>query len=150
MEDNFYMSNRQKLLFAVRELHLRGFGKLRVIPSLSPSGLSWRCIFVAEASGRRCIASTWLSRHEEQNSKAELERTIPELADLFAEENADFVEHCKGENEEYTEWYSKMLERLTDGELPYAFADWPIPKGIWKTSKDQEIPTLPDEEKYYY
>jgi predicted nucleic-acid-binding Zn-ribbon protein len=150
MDNNFYMANQQKLLFMVEELHKRGFGKLRTIPSLSPSGMHWRCSFIDDTKKFDFIASNWIYKHENENSREEIKLTTHELADLFVKENAEFIEHCKGENEEYTEWYSKMLEQLTKDELPYAFADWEMPKGVWRTSGGNEIKTLPNEDNYYY
>ncbi|MFT4154119.1 hypothetical protein [Parafilimonas sp.] len=150
MDDRFYMTNRQKLLFMVEELHNRGFGKLRVIPSLSPSGVHWRCSFIDETKEHRCIASNWIYGYEKEKSGEEIKLTTQELADLFVKENFEFIEHCKGENEAYTKWYSSILAQLKKGELPYAFADWEMPKGIWRTSEGNDIKTLPGEEKYYF
>ena len=149
MNDNFYMTNRQKLLFMVQELHKRGFGKLRVIPSLAPSGLYWRCSFVDETKMNDIIASNWIIKHENENSKEEVKLTTQELADLFVEDYIEFITNCKGLNEEYVKWYSEMLKQLNKDELPYAFADWELPKGVWITSKGNEIKTLPNEEIYY-
>jgi hypothetical protein len=134
----------------VEELHTHGFGKLRVIPSLSPSGMHWRCSFIDETKTHDFIATNWIYKHENKNSREEIKLTIQELTDLFINENFEFIEHCKGENKEYKEWYSRMLEQLTNDELPYAFADWEMPKGIWETSKGNKIKTLPNEEKYYF
>ena len=61
-----------------------------------------------------------------------------------------FIEHCKGKDEEYKNWYSEMLRQLKKGELPYVFADWEMRKITWKTSKGNEIKTLPNEEIYYF
>lgn len=150
MDSNFYMTNRQKLLFMVEELHKRGFQKLRVIPSLSPSGMNWRCRFVEKSKRYECLSSNWICDHEIENSTEELEYTTQELADLFTQENKEFIEHCKGEDEEYKNWYSQMLRQLKKDELPYAFADWGIPEGTWRTSEGNEIKTLPNEDEYYF
>ncbi len=149
MDTNFYMTNRQKLLFMVKELHKRGFEKLRVIPSLSPSGTYWRCDFIDETKKFNFTASNWVYCHEKENSKEEIKLTTQELADLFIKENFEFIEHCKGENKEYATWYSKMLAQLTTkDELPYAFADRAIEKGFWETSKNNKIKIFSDEDRY--
>ncbi|MET3732624.1 hypothetical protein [Moheibacter stercoris] len=150
MDSNFYMANRQKLLFMVEEIHKRGFQKLRVIPSLSPSGMYWRCNFVEKVKRYEFCSSNWIYDHEKGNSSEELKYTTQELADLFIQENKEFIEHCKGEDEEYKNWYSQMLRQLKKDELPYAFADWEMPKGTWRTSEGNEIKTLPNEEEYYF
>ena len=149
MEENFYMTNRQKVLFMVHELHKRGYGKLRIIPSLSPSGMSWRCSFIDESKNHELIASNWIFHHENEHSTEEIKMTIDELADLFVKENFEFIQYCKGTNEEYEKWYSEMLTQLGKGELPYAFADYFSPTDYWETSEGKQIKTLSNERKYY-
>lgn len=134
----------------VKELHRRGFGRLRVIPSLDPAGPNWYCSFVDEEKRSNHHASGWLVYHEHGDSKKEVLVTVNELADLFEKENKEFLNHCKGSNEAYIKWYGEMLEQLSEDELPYAMADFPIPEGVWITSKGREIETLPDEREYYY
>jgi hypothetical protein len=129
----------------VKELHKRGFEKLRVIPSLSPSGLGWRCKFINETKDSEFIASNWIYKHENENSKEEIKQTSQQLADLFIIENFEFIEHCNGENEKYTKWYSQMLESLKKDELPFAFSDYLGSTSFWKTSLGNEIKTLPNE-----
>lgn len=79
----------------------------------------------------------------------EITMTTKELATIFVRENEGFIELCKGKDERYTKWYSEMVAQLDEDELPYAYADYFSPGGCWKTSKGQEIETLPGEEKYY-
>jgi hypothetical protein len=46
------------------------------------------------------------------------------LANLFIKENLEFIEDCKGKNEEYVKWYGEMVDNLEKIELPYAFSDY--------------------------
>ena len=149
MSDNHYMINMQKLLYIVKELHIRGFEKLRIIPSLSPSGLSWRCSFLSDTDSERktLISSGWIQ--DILNREQKKEYSIGELTDIFEREYVDFLTMCKGGNKEYVEWFSKMLDKLKEGELPYAFDDYNNPSDYWKTSEGQEIRTLPDEKHFY-
>lgn len=147
MGNNHYMRNRQKLLFMVNELHIRGFENLRIVPSLSPSGLSWRCEFI-NANREIFYASNWICKFEEDRS--EFQFTPQELADIFLRENLDFLNKCKGENKEYAEWYKTMIQSLKDGELPYAFSDYFSPSDYWETSEGNKIKTLPGEKDYYF
>jgi hypothetical protein len=145
-EKDFYMTNRQKLLFMVQELHKRSFEKLRIIPSLAPSGLFWRCSFLYESKSPECIASNWLSDCENMYSQEEIAKMTPQtLADLFIQENADFIAHCKGENAEYIKWFAEMIEQLEEKELPFAFSDDFSFTDFWKTTKGKEIKILPNE-----
>ena len=144
------MKNRHKLLLVAQELHKRGYGNLRVVPSLSPSGMSWRCSFVDKQSKSEFIVSNWVYKHEDGALNGEIIISVEELTDVFIRENEDFIALCKGEDERYTTWYSKMVSQLEEDELPYAFADYFSSSGFWKTSEGKEIQTLPGEEKYYF
>ena len=144
MENNCYKTNRQKLLFMVNELHKRGFGNLRIIPSLSPSGMYWRCSFVNQENDRNFNATNWLGEYETENLQ-EIKQTPSELAELFVKENIDFIKYCKGENDEYVKWYEEMVNGLDEGELPYAYAEYFSPTDFWKTSSQKTIKTLSDE-----
>jgi len=129
------------------ELHKTGYEKLRVVPSLSPSGMSWRCSFVAEPENG-IITSTWLSEYF--HNEREIEYSIIELTEIFEREHMRFLESCKGKNKDYVEWYQNMLSHLDEGELPYAFAEYFSPTDYWKTTNDQKIETLPNEKNFYY
>jgi hypothetical protein len=131
----------------VAELHNRGFEKLRIIPSLSPSGLHWRCSFIAGAEDIPLNASNWLSGYEDEHSHAEVQPTTEEMADVFMKDNVEFLGRCKGEDREYIDWYSAMLTQLNREELPYAFSDYFSATDFWTTSAGNEIPTLPNEKK---
>lgn len=151
MEPNFYMLNFQKILYVAGNLHKKGYQNLRIIPSLSPSGLSWRCSFITIKQGRiiNVYASTWLQDFDGINEK-EIELSIEELTNLFIEKENDFLQNCKGKNEEYVQWFERVLQILKAEELPYAYADYFSPTNFWKTSLENEIPTLPGDEKYYF
>lgn len=147
---NFYMANMQKVLFVARELHNKGYEKLRVIPSLSPSGASWRCSFVTERD-RGIIASSWIYQiFENDFTTTEINLSIIELTERFETEHSSFLRGCLGRDYEYKEWYSGMLRLLRTEELPYAFCDYFSPTDYWKTSKDNKITTLPNEIRFYY
>lgn len=143
------MINRQKLLFMVRELHERGFEKLRIIPSISPSGTHWRCKFITGARDISFTASNWIYNFEGENKQKKIKQTPKELADLFLKENSDFLEQCKGDNKEYVKWFAEMVDNLNEGELPYAFDDYFPPSDFWKTTDGNEIKTLLNEKVYY-
>jgi len=144
------MINMQKILFVAGELHKRGYDNLHIVPSLSPTGLAWRCKFVVMSNGGKqsIIVSNWISQFINDENK-EIKQSPQELAKLLEKENAEFFVKCKGENREYIEWYSEMLNKLQEGELPYAFADYFSPTDFWKTTLDNEIKTLPNECQYY-
>ena len=149
MPETNYMINMQKLLYLVKELHIRGYEKLRIIPSLSPTGLAWRCSLISDTISKRntIIISNWIQdifNIEEKN-----DFSIEQLTDLFVKEHIGFLNECKGKNQEYVKWYSEMLYKLKEGELPYAFSDYFGPTDYWETSEGKKLYTLPDETRYY-
>lgn len=149
MRESYYMINMQKLLYIVKELHIRGYEKLRIIPSLSPTGLAWRCSFISGSNSKRrtIISSSWIQ--DILNVEEKNEYSIEQLTDMFGKEHIEFLNTCKGKNKEYVDWYSEMLSKLKEGELPYAFSDYFGPTYYWETSEGQKIITLPNEKRYY-
>ena len=146
-ERNIYQINMQKLLHVASELHKRGYEKLRVVPSVAPTGLAWRCSFVAEPDNG-IVTSTWLSEYS--SNEREIEYSIIDLTELFEREHLRFLESCKGKSKDYVEWYQNMLSHLEEDELPYAFAEYFSPTDYWKTTNGQKIETLPNEKRFYY
>ena len=147
---NYYMINMQKILFVAGELHKRGYENLHVVPSIAPNGLAWRCNFVTISNGEKqsIIVSDWISQFIYDENK-EIKQSPQELSELLEKENVVFLAKCKGENHEYVEWYNEMLNKLQEGELPYAFDDYFSPTDFWRTSLDNEIKTIPNECQYY-
>ncbi len=93
MPQSDYMSNMQKILYIAKELHNRGFENLRIIPTLSPSGLSWRCKFISTTNPEKdnVIASSWLVSIC-YNQQENLKLSIEALTDLFVREHSDFLD----------------------------------------------------------
>ena len=149
-QKNYYMINMQKILLVARELHKRGYENLHVVPSVAPTGLAWRCSFATISNGEKqsIIVSNWISQFFDDENK-EIKQSPQELSELLEKENIDFLSKCKGENREYVEWYNEMLNKLQEGELPYAFAEYFSPTDFWRTSLGTEIKTLPNEKQFY-
>ena len=141
MKTNYYNTNMQKLLYIAQELHHRGFENLYVIPSISPSGCHWRCCFnnSNKKHDQRVIGSNWLNRLCDI-AEQEITHSIIELTDLFEQQHLDFLNLCKDKNPMYIEWYSKTLNILTHGELPYIHSDYRHEKEYWITTNNQKIP----------
>src|SRR5690606_25545232 len=137
MSSNLYVFNMQRVLFIAAALHEKGYGKLKIIPSLSPSGLSWRCSFISETD-REVIVSKWI-QHKFDISLNRIEPSISQLAELFIEEHKDFLKQCIGNNKEYIEWLKGILEILDEEELPYAFSDYFGPTVYWLTSLGKKL-----------
>lgn len=140
MNSNFYMLNLKKVLFIAEALHQKGYENLKIIPSLSPSGLYWRCSFVPSNKNREVdvIASSWLQNFGDISEK-EIQLNIKELTDRFILEHKNFLVKCIGKNEEYINWFKNALDILDIEELPYAFSDYFGPTTYWQTSLGKKI-----------
>jgi len=149
-EKNYYMINMQKLLFIASELFNRGYEMFHVAPSLSPTGLAWRCSYVVIVDGEKqsITVSNWIHDYI-SDENGEIEKTIQELSVLLEKEYTEFFYKCKGKNNDYIKWYNEMLNKLQEGELPYAFADYFSPTDYWETSLGNKIKTPPNEIQYY-
>ena len=148
MEENFYYSNRQKLLKVAMELHHAGYEKLRIVPSLAPSGMYWRCEFLSADKSARCNTSNWIFKIENENILKEILASAKELAKIFILENSLFIEKCLGKDAAYVTWYKNVISNLKEGELPYAFADWEIPTDTWATNLDRKISAYPNDKEF--
>ena len=134
------MLNLKKVLFIAEALHQKGYENLKVIPSLSPSGVYWRCSFVPANKNQEfdVIVSNWLSNFADI-SENEIPLTIKELTYRFIEEHKEFLVKCIGKNEEYINWFKNVMEILDLEELPYAFSDYFGPTTYWQTSLGKRI-----------
>lgn len=131
---NFYNTNMQNLLHLAKELHTKGFGKLKVTPSVSPSGMSWRCEFYC--GKKEVIASSWITSICDITEK---EIPATELIQLFERQHTDFLKACKGTNTPYIAWFADMINSLQPEELPYASADYFPETDHWLTTKGRKI-----------
>jgi len=141
MEAQNYIQNMQKLLFVARELHNRDFGNLYVIPSMSPSGAHWRCIFRSAINTEHTvIGSNWIQ--DLLNARNNNYYTIEEITDRFIADHRMFVKRCIGKNQEYSQWFATVVANLDSDELPYAFSDYFSEENKWQTTKGKLINTL--------
>jgi len=151
-QKDYHKINMQAMLFIAGELHKRGYEKLHVTPY---ERMSWQCIY--DISGEKkqgelykrrdenirfISASKWMINNFDFEFK-EVKQSIQELTDLFEEEHNTFLALCRGDNQEYVDWYSRMLSQLQEGELPYAYADYFSSEetGYWKTTLGNKITT---------
>lgn len=145
MDKNHYMINLQKVLHLAAILHTKGYEKLHVIPSLSPSGLSWRCNFMT-LDTEPIIVSNWIFQQFDINATSEID--MLELVNRFEREHFNFLRTCIGSDSRYVDWYRRMLDGLEEEELPYAISDYFSPCEYWQTSCGKRIMTLPDEKQF--
>jgi hypothetical protein len=99
----------------VAELHRRGLQRLRITPSIAPSGLYWRLSVHAE--GCEDVAR-WTSGRPDEGLDAE------GLADRFVAEHPDLAAAGRGKDPAYAAWLDRVVGLARQGRLPYFFADW--------------------------
>ena len=135
----------QKLLLMVKELHTRGFEKLRIYPGISPSGCYWRCEFKPKNSNnffRDCGYSSGAKYNYFGWNDGE-KLSVSDMADLFQQNFFEMLEKCKGKDKEYCKWYSNMLNIIGSKGLPYSYADWETPNDCWSNTSGDNIPLPP-------
>ena len=117
----------------IAELHNRGYELLRLCPSLSPSGCSWRCIATTrdntyEQCGAICANLNWGATVVNVSNgmlfkDADDGLDIPIAADRFCKEYPELVEASKGSDPEYKRWFRRALHLAQQGQIFYCFED---------------------------
>lgn len=108
----------RRLLFAVRELHRRGYEQLRISPGMARSGVTWRCELVAAGAPAEMYMSAMERRYfgwtdtEEDGAKA--------LADKIEQRFPALMQKSRAPDPTYVRWYVQMLAR-TIGDVPVSY-----------------------------
>jgi hypothetical protein len=149
----------RRILLMVHELHRSGYERLRVAPSLFPSG-RWRCgitpvtnissfhgawerdasflVYYTSSQGAQCFE--WTDAADD---------TPEQLATKFLDRFPELSEQGRGRDEAYARWYSEMLKATEPAGLIFAEDCWVLPDDQVFTigvSEDVEIPLPPPGE----
>lgn len=126
------------VLESVGILHRRGFQRLRIVPGMSGSGMSWRCSVTSASNVEPEPAVRGLDRLIDHDlaahwTNADSERlfgiewrdsmTAHELADLMIAAHPRMVEAGRGEDWRYAGWFVTVLGALDQGCVPVFYAD---------------------------
>lgn len=119
----------------VAALHRRGFERLRITPSVAPSGLYWRLSVHADGCDD---VDRWTSGDPDDGLAAEA------LADRFEAEHPALVEAGRGPDPAYSAWLAGAVDIARSGWLPYFFADWEIDdsNGVPLSGPEESRPRL--------
>ena len=98
----------------VAALHRRGLQRLRITPSMAPSGLFWR---LTVRAGGCDDTDRWSSANPD-------ELDAEQLADRFLVEHPALAEAGRGDDPTYAAWVDRVVELARRGWLPYFLADW--------------------------
>lgn len=131
-----------KFFKTIEELHHRGYELIRICPSISPNGCSWRCsTAVKKLTVTKCGAvfsgSRWIDLaintsnggfgtidHDGKDEQWPVEdMTVSELADKFIEYFQKLAKAGMGQNPDYAKWLHNTREECERGHIVYAFAD---------------------------
>jgi hypothetical protein len=104
----------------VSVLHGQGLQRLRITPSIAPSGLYWRLSVYAHGCDD---VDRWTSGNPDDGLTAEA------LADRFVTEHPALVEAGRGADPAYAAWLGDAVAIARRGWLPYFFADWETDHG---------------------
>ena len=99
----------------VEALHRRGLQRLRITPSIAPSGLYWRL----QVWARGCHdVDRWTSGNPDDGLDAQA------LADRFVADHPTLVAAGRGDDLAYAGWLSLAVALARRGWLLYFHADW--------------------------
>jgi len=125
----------------VHELHKAGYQRLRIAPSMSPSGGYWRCQVVPskytqpyngaiseEYSDYCALHGSGLDNRYFEWTDAQTD-TARQLAVKFVERFPKLISESEGRDWAYVGWYTEMLGLAEKYGLPYAYADWELRGG---------------------
>lgn len=127
-----------RMMEMTHELHVLGYQKIRVFPSMSPSGCHWRLEWVPDYSVPSAVMPPKHSNEREiaryssgagwhpfewQNVKS---LSALEMAQQFLHQFPELARAGKGDDWAYAGWLTKLLGEVRQGKLPYFLADWDI------------------------
>ncbi len=99
----------------VEALHSRGLQRLRITPSIAPSGLYWRLsVYVLGCDD----VDRWTTGNPDDGLEAEA------LADQFIADHPALAEAGRGADPAYAAWVARVVNLAREGWLAYFHADW--------------------------
>jgi hypothetical protein len=144
----------RKILRMVQELHLRGYQRIRIAPSMAPSGCYWRCGVTPVSNIRgthgaladpneRLVAHYTSGMERNYFDWTDARHATPgKLAELFIERFPEIAEEGKGSDWVYAGWYVEMMHLTYPDAFPYAFADYVPPGDVLYANGGRRL-TLP-------
>lgn len=131
-----------RLLEAVVDLHQRGYGSIRAVPSISPSGMYWRLTIATGRVGDGPEAVLPIAKDDhviyysnggyEEFARGIVTGATPlrAVGDLILAELGQGIKLVDDPN--YTLWFRRIVERSRQlGQLPWAFDDYGRRAGGW-------------------
>jgi hypothetical protein len=99
----------------VEALHHRGLQRLRITPTMAPSGMFWRLSVLVPGCDE---VDRWTTGNPDDGLDGEA------LADRFVIDHPALVEAGRGADPAYAAWVARVASLARGGWLAYFFADW--------------------------
>lgn len=128
-------------MLAVNEMHKMGYERIRLVPSMAPSGCFWRYAIVpvscvSQVHGARLGRASYSLRYPAGSVGDDLTtdrfgdkgfETPSVLAEMILKAFPEIVNDGRGENPEYATWYENMVQLTAPDGVIYASADYAVP-----------------------
>ena len=123
LQDALAAETPLRILQGVRVLHQRGYHRVRVRPSVSPSGMHWRATLTAPGQSHSVLRYTTGGATAFAGGEVTLSTSPDAVADLILASWPDL--RPTGDDPAYVAWYAELLARAeAAGRLPIAAADY--------------------------
>lgn len=145
-----------RLLEMTHELHILGYQKIRIYPSLAPSGCHWRLQWAPDTAFESAVEppETFSEQESVRYSSGQgwelfawqgvRELSAKEMAEQFIRQFPALARAGFGDDWAYAGWLTRLLGEARKGHLPLFSADWDIDfsRGIPMT-KNNTFPLPP-------
>lgn len=125
-----------RMLEMTHELHVLGYQKIRIFPSMAPSGCHWRVQWAPDTAFESVVEPPETLREQESvrySSGAGWEPfgwhgvrqlSATEMAQQFVRQFPALAQAGFGDDWAYAGWFTRLLGEARKGRLPYFLADW--------------------------
>lgn len=130
----YQLRMERMFLRTIEELHKMGYEKIRIVPSMAPTGLAWRCtITTKQNTSNKCGAM--MGDHFPWNSKEVymsngmfpwkmMELSPYDNALKFIKEFPVIAKGGKGCDHEYAQWFKKVIRECYHYRFPISFEEY--------------------------
>lgn len=160
----------KRFIRTIEELHKLGYEKIRIVPSMAPTGLSWRCFITTKKNtSKRCgamlatpfNAGEWEKTVIPTNGFFKwnmMELSPYENALKFIKEYPFMAQNGKGKDTAYFLWFKKVVRECYHFLLPITYEEyWNCLEdnclrlvGFVSTDKTLPMPPPGDSDELYY
>lgn len=127
-----------RMIEMTHELHRLGYQKIRIFPSMAPSGCHWRLAWAPDFAFPSPVSPPQSENEYESVCYSSGAGWQPfgwqnvqplsalEMAQKFLQQFPALASAGKGYDQPYAEWLTRLLSEVREGRLPWFQADWPV------------------------